>query len=130
MKFRSKKGQGGVSLIGLIVGLAVIGGIAVLGLKVFPTVNEYYAIRRAVNSVKTAGTSPNDIRMAFNRQAEVGYISAIAGKDLDIVPAPNGGFDVSFEYQKVIHLFGPANLLLDYRGSTSPFGSAEQKANQ
>jgi hypothetical protein len=119
MGSRSKRNQRGVSLIGLIVVLAVVGVFGVTAMKIFPTVNEFYAIKRAVTSAKAAGSTPADIRMAFNRQAEVGYIDSIQGKDLEIAPGPNGMI-VSFAYQKVIPLVGPASLLLDYHGSTSP----------
>jgi Tfp pilus assembly major pilin PilA len=123
MELGSKKHQRGVSLIGLIVVLAVVGVIGVTAMKIFPTVNEYYAIKRAVTSAKAAGSTPADIRMAFNRQAEVGYIDSIQGKDLEIAPGPNG-MTVSFAYQKVIPLVGPASLLLDYHGSTLPAAAA------
>jgi len=57
------------------------------------------------------------MRAAFNRQAEVGYIDAIDGKDLDIVK--NGDdTEISFAYQKTIPLAGPVSLLIDYAGST------------
>lgn len=123
MKSGSKRRQGGVSLTGLIVLLAVVGVVAVFAMKVFPTVNEYYAIKRAITSAKAAGTTPAEIRMAFNKQAEVGYIDSIQGKDLEIVPGPDG-MTVRFAYQKIIPLVGPASLLLDYRGSTSPLATA------
>jgi hypothetical protein len=58
------------------------------------------------------------MRAAFNRQADVGYIDAIAGKDLTIVK--NGDdTDISFAYQKTIPLVGPVSLLIDYAGSTN-----------
>lgn len=123
MELGSKKNQRGVSLIGLIVVLAIVGVVGVVAMKVFPTVNEFYAIKRAVTTAKAAGTTPADIRMAFNRQAEVGYIDSIHGKDLEIAPGPDGMI-VSFAYQKIIPLVGPASLLLDYRGSTSPMAVA------
>lgn len=109
--------QQGITLVGLIVVLAVIGAIAVLAMKVTPTVTEYFSIKKAIASVKAAGGSVPEMRAAFNRQAEVGYIDAIDGKDLDIVK--NGDdTEISFAYQKTIPLGGPVSLLIDYAGST------------
>ncbi|RQO33348.1 DUF4845 domain-containing protein [Herminiimonas sp. KBW02] len=109
--------QQGITLVGLIVVLAVIGAIAVLAMKVTPTVTEYFSIKKAIASVKAAGGSVPEMRAAFNRQAEVGYIDAIDGKDLDIVK--NGDdTEISFAYQKIIPLGGPVSLLIDYAGST------------
>lgn len=118
MKFRSKIRQTGVSLGGLIFILAIIGMVAVLALKVTPTVTEYMGIKHAIESVKASSTSIAQARSAFDKQAEVGYIDAINSKDLDIVK--NGDtIDISFAYQKKIPLVGPVSLLIDYAGSTS-----------
>lgn len=110
--------QKGVTLVGLILVLAIVGLIAVLALKVTPTVTEYFSIKKAIANVKATGGSIPEMRAAFNRQAEVGYIDAITGNDLEIIK--NGDVaDISFAYQKIIPLVGPASLLLDYAGSTN-----------
>jgi Tfp pilus assembly major pilin PilA len=119
MKTRSNTRQQGVSLTGLIFILGIIGVIAVLGLKVVPTFTEYLSIKKAIASAKTAGTTPAEVRTSFDKQAQVGYIESINGKDLEVIK--NGDvMDVSFEYQKKIALVGPVSLLIDYAGSTAP----------
>ncbi len=117
MKYCLKTRQGGLSLSGLIFLLAIIGLIAVLIMKVTPTVTEYFAIKRAIVSAKASGSSVSAIKTAFDKQAEVGYIDSISSKDLEIIK--NGDdIEVSFAYQKKIPLFGPASLLLEYEGTT------------
>jgi len=126
MKLRSKAGQSGVSLMGLIFILAIVAVIAVLGMKVVPTYTEYMSIKKAIASAKAAGTTPAEVRSSFDRQAEVGYIDSITGKDLDIVK--NGdALDVNFAYQKKIPLVGPTSLLIDYEGSTAAATLARKK---
>lgn len=125
MKVWSKKKQSGISVTGLILTLLVGFFIAVLALRVVPSVTEYMAVKKAIVTAKSAGNTPQEIRAAFDRQAEVGYIESISSKDLDISKEN----DVSFSYQKVIHLAGPASLVLDYEGSTArgrPAKAAEQ----
>ena len=125
MKAWSKKKQSGMTLTGLIFVVAIIGVIAVLALRIVPSVTEYLAVKKAIVAAKSAGNTPQAIRAAFDRQAEVGYIESISSKDLDI----SKDNDVSFSYQKVIHLAGPASLVLDYEGSTAksrPAKVAEQ----
>ena len=119
MKLRSNTNQRGGSLTGLIFVLAIGAVLAVLALKIVPTVTEFMSAKKAIATAKTAGTTPADVRSSFDKQAEVGYIEAISGKDLEIVK--NGdSFDVSFAYQKKIPLVGPASLLIDYEDSTVP----------
>jgi hypothetical protein len=118
MELRSKDSQRGVSLTGLVFLLAILGMGAVLGLKIFPTVTEYMTIKKAIATARTAGSTPAEVRASFDRQAQVGYVDSISGKDLEIVPN-DGVLDVSFSYQKVIPLVGPASLLIEYEGTTA-----------
>ena len=127
MKLRSRTRQRGVSLTGLIFVLAILAVIAVFGAKVVPSAIEFNSIKGAIVSAKAAGTTPKEVRTAFDKQAEVGYIESVRGKDLEIVK--NGDeMDVSFAYQKKIPIVGPASLLLDYTGTTSkvPVAKAAQ----
>jgi hypothetical protein len=115
---RGARFQSGLTITSLILWLAGIGLIAVVAMKVSPTVSEYFAVKKAVEYARTAGKTPLEIRAAFDRQANVGYIESITGKDLDVVK--NGeSFDVSFAYQKKIPLVGPASLLMEYQGTTA-----------
>ena len=114
----STRKQQGITLFGLIVVLAVLGCIGVLVAKVTPTTIEYFSIKKAIATARTAGTTVQEIQNAFNKQAEVGYIDAITGKDLEITK--NGDdIQISFAYQKKIPLVGPVSLLIDYAGSTA-----------
>ena len=78
--------QRGISLLGLLFWAIVIAMIALVVLRVFPTVNEYLTIQRAVNKIATSGASSvPEIRAAFERQKEIEYsISSISGKDLTV----------------------------------------------
>lgn len=118
MKQVSLDKQRGVSLTGLIMILIVLGIIGMLGAQIAPTYFEYRAICKAIVEAKGAGRTASEIQNSFNKQADVGYITAISGKELEI-SKENGEFEVSFEYQKKIHLVGPASLVLDYAGSTA-----------
>jgi hypothetical protein len=129
MKLRAQgmQHQKGLSLFGLIVLLAIVGMIAVLGMKVVPTFTEYMSIKKAINSVKANGGSIPEMRAAFDRQAEVGYIDSISGKDLDIAKDGDSA-EISFAYQKIIPLAGPVSLLIDYAGSTNANRPAKKLA--
>ena len=63
---------------------------------------------------------------AFDKSAEVNYISSIHGSDL-LIEREEGGLEVSFAYDKKIPLVGPASLLLEYTGTTSKSGQAAAK---
>ena len=114
--------QQGITLFGLIVWLAILGFIVVLSAKVIPTVIEYTSIKKAVATVKANGGTVKEIRDAFDRQTEVGYIDAIHGKDLDITK--NGeDIEINFAYRKIISIVAPVSLLIDYSGTTASSSS-------
>jgi hypothetical protein len=112
--------QRGLSLISLLLlGVVLVFG-ALLVMKVFPTVTEFMAIKRAVVKARNEGSDPAGIRAAFERASAVDDFTSINGKDLQIVRRPSGEYAVSFAYEKRIPLVGPAFLVLDYRGEALP----------
>jgi len=115
-QFRNR--QQGISLVGLIFVLAVLGMVGVLGMKVVPTFVEYRAILNGIKLAKLNATTPREIQAAFDTNASVTYITTLTGKDL-IIGAENGQLEVSFAYEKRIPLVGIASLLLEYSGSTA-----------
>ncbi|MGN6390594.1 MAG: DUF4845 domain-containing protein [Burkholderiaceae bacterium] len=119
----------GMTLVGFILLVAVVGFIGVMALKVSPTVTEYLSVRKAIAQAKASGHSVREIQESFDRQADVGYIGSISGRDLEITKTSDGGYDVSFAYPKKIALFGPVSLLIEYEGSTASDGRAP-KATQ
>ncbi len=109
--------QRGLSLIGLMVWAVGLGMVALVVMKVLPTINEFYTIQRAVDKVaKEGGTTVPDIRQAFDRQKEIEYsIQAINGSDLEISKV-NEKIVVAFAYDKEIELISPVFLVIKYQG--------------
>jgi len=112
-------GQRGISLIGLMFWAIFIGFMAYVAIRVFPTVNEFLTIQRAVNKIAADNpTTVAEIRTAFDRQKEIEYsIASISGKDLDITKV-NERIVIRFAYDKEVELIAPVYLLIKYEGST------------
>jgi len=109
--------QRGITLLGLLVWAVIIGFIALVGMRVFPTVNEYITIQRAVEKIAGQGlTTVPEIRAAFDKQKEVEYsIQTISGKDLDITKE-NDKVVIRYAYTRELELMAPVFLLLKYEG--------------
>ena len=117
---RSKRGQRGVTLFGLMFWAIVIGFFALIGMRVLPTLNEYFTIKRAVNKAAAGGVTVPEIRAEFERQKAVEYsISSISGKDLTITKE-NDKIVVSFAYDKEVELMSPVYLLIKFEGLSTP----------
>ena len=114
----SPRRQRGITLFGLLIAAVVLGSLALVTMRVLPTLNEYFTILKAVNRVaqEGGGTVP-EIRAAFEKTKEIEYsISAIGGKDLEITKDSSGKVIVSFAYDKEIELVEPVYLLIKYQG--------------
>lgn len=111
--------QRGVTLIGLLFWAVVIASLGLLGLKVLPTLNEFFTIQRAVNKLAASGGSTvPEIRNAFERQKDIEYaITSIDGKDLEITKE-NERVVIRFAYDKEIALFEPVFLVIKYQGQS------------
>ncbi len=114
---RGPRRQRGMTLFGLLTWAILIGAIAYVALRVFPTVNEYLTIQRTID--KIAASSPSTVaeaRAAFERQKDIEYsISTIGGKDIEVTKE-NDKVVLSFAYDKEIALYGPVFLLIKYEG--------------
>jgi hypothetical protein len=109
--------QRGVTLLGLLFWAIVVAMVALVVIRVLPTINEYTTIQRAV--AKIAQDNPATVaeaRKAFDRQKDIEYsISEISGKDLQVTKE-NDKVVIRFEYNKEVPLFDPVFLLIKYSG--------------
>jgi hypothetical protein len=113
------KDQRGVALSGLLFWSIVIVLVAVLGMKVAPTVIEFLKIKKDCKAVVAQvgkDATVSDVRKAFDRFADIDSID-FKGDLLDI-SKEGGQIVISFSYEKRIPLFANVSLLIDYQGST------------
>lgn len=116
MKRGHKARQSGISFIGLLFVVGVLACLAVVGAQVFPTVVEYQAILKAAQK-SSEGATVAQVRQIFERAADIDNITSVTPKDLE-VSKDGDRVIVKFAYNKEIHLFGPAFLLIKYAGQS------------
>ena len=119
---RRLSGQRGASLISLLVLAVIVGFFMLMAARVFPSVNEYLTIRKAVAQIMRGNpTSADAIRNSFGRTSEVEYsIHTITAKDLKIVQVGESGLRTSFAYNVEIPIFDPTVfILVKYSGSAA-----------
>lgn len=113
----ARQRQRGITLFGLLLWAIVVGFVALIVMKVLPTMNEYFTIQKAINKIaQEGGSTVPEIRAAFERTKEIEYsISSISAKDLKITKE-NDKVVISFAYDKEIELISPVYLLIKYEG--------------
>lgn len=118
--------QRGVSLVGLIVVLAVLGAVGVFALKVFPTFLEYRSIKGGIAAAKATNGTVREMQQAFDKNADINSVDAITGKDL-VFDKDSGETEISFAYEKRVPIAGNVSLLIEYAGTTAKNGVVAPK---
>lgn len=116
-RHRVGRPQRGITLLGLLFWAIIVGFIALLAVRVLPTLNEFFTIQKAVNKVALeGGNTVPELRAAFEKQRDIEYsIQAISSKDLDITKE-NDRIVIRFAYNKEVELMAPVFLLIKYEG--------------
>lgn len=112
--------QRGLSLVGLLFWGFLIAMTALVALKVFPTVLEYYTVQRVVDRIAAGNpaTVPQ-VRQEFDKAIQVEYsIQSIRGSDLNVTKDGSNKVVIEFAWDKEIDLFGPVYLMIKYRGKS------------
>jgi len=113
----SPRGQKGISLIGLLIWAIIVAFVALIVVRVLPTINEYTTVLRAVKKIaQDQPATVAEARKAFDRQKDIEYsISSIESKDL-VVTKENDKVVIRFAYDKEVPIFEPVYLLIQYSG--------------
>lgn len=114
MKDQLNLREGGFSLLGMLLVVGILASLGVLGAQAFPTVLEYQSVLKGVQKASAGNTVP-EVKSIFDKAAQIDDITSISGKDLEVTKEGDKVV-VKFAYNKEIHMFGPAFLLLKYVG--------------
>lgn len=114
--------QRGMTFIGLVLVIAAVIFLAVLGMKITPAYIEFASVKKAIQRLADDPAfnemGKKEIIQAFNKSAEVGYITVIKGNDLIIEKGQSGNV-VTAEYQVTIPIVANASVLLDFSATTA-----------
>ena len=114
MMEQTKARQRGASMLGVLFFVGVLACVGLIAAQAMPTALEYQAVLKAVEKAKSGNTVP-EVKTIFDKAAQIDDITSISAKDLEITKEGDKVV-VKFAYNKEIHMFGPAYLLLKYVG--------------
>lgn len=100
-----RRTQRGITLLGFIIVLAVVGFFAYIGMKLFPMYSEYYSVKSALkglaNESGVVASDPSRIQDLFFRRLYISYSENVKPKDVKIRRADNGWqIDVQYEVRR------------------------------
>jgi hypothetical protein len=96
-----KARQSGLTLIGFIVVLSVVGFFAFVGMKLFPVYTEYYAVVTDMKGIQSepgvANMSPQKIRDLLDRRFYISYVESVKKENIFITR--NNGYNLTIKYE-------------------------------
>ena len=111
---RSMKRQAGVTAIGWVIVLALIGFFVFLTLKMLPTYLEYFKVVSSLESLeKEAVSTPGEIRKLLEKRFDVDYVYTISPQQIKITNKDES-FDVAARYDSRVHLFANIDVLMSF----------------
>lgn len=97
-----KRKQGGMTLIGFVIVLAVVGFFAYLAMKLVPMYSEYYSVTQALKGLKAepgiGNRDPGKIQDLFFRRLYISYAENVKPSNVRIERI-SGGWNMSVDYE-------------------------------
>jgi hypothetical protein len=109
------KRQQGVTAIGWLIILGLVGFFVLLTLKMVPSYLEYYKVVSTLESLESESglSSPREIRDLIERRFDISYVSTITHKDVRIQSAGQK-YRVTAKYDSIVHLFYNVSVLMAF----------------
>lgn len=103
MSYVSKREQG-ITLIGFLLGLALLAFVVVMGMKIVPIYTEYYNVSKALQYMSEEADLANktnyQIKTALFRRLETNYVRNINEKHVRVVRKNGVRVRVTYEVRK------------------------------
>ena len=102
-----KRKQGGMTLIGFIIVLALVGFFAYIAMKLVPMYSEYYSVKQALKGLQQepgiANQDPAKIKDLFFRRLYISYSDNVKPENVKLQRSESGvgwNMDVNYEVRK------------------------------
>jgi len=117
MYYKTLKKQKGIGLSSLLVWSIILILITIFGLKLTPIYIEHSSIKKNLTAIaqdiNLQNADLNQIRLSFNKRAQIDNIKTIDGQDIKI-NRENGRIILSAKYSTKIPLISNISLNIDF----------------
>lgn len=110
---RTTRGQKGITLLGFLVILAIVGFFAFIIMRLFPVYSEYYGVLQAMKAVQVepgiATKTPEQIKESLSRKFYISYVTSVKKNNIRLTRR-EGGYLLNVKYE----VRGPLLYNLEY----------------
>lgn len=115
-----KRNQSGLTLIGFVIVLAVVGVFAYVGMKLFPMYSEFYSVKQALKGLAAepgiANTDPAKVKDLLFRRLYVSYAENVKPNNVKIT-RDGKGYVVTVSYEVRRELIGNLDVVGKFEAS-------------
>lgn len=115
----NRKEQKGMTLLGYVIVLGVVGFFALMLVKITPLYIEYRSVVSIINAVaaeSSANESPATLRASIQKRLDVNDIERVKARDFRITQS-RSGTTVGIEYEARTQFIGNMWLLMEFEHS-------------
>ena len=111
----SRTHQRGMTAIGWLIVLAMIGFFVLLALRMVPAYLDYYKVVSTLEGLEAESgfSNPREIRELLERRFEISYVDTITPADVVIKPV-GSTYTVTAAYEKSEHIAGNVYVVMDF----------------
>ena len=126
-----KSKQSGITLIGFLFVMAIVGFFAFMGMKLLPSYTEYMGVAKAMNQIATEGTNGktlDEIRRELFFKMNFQYVddATIKPADITIQRDAGGTSQLNVNYDKTVPFMYNIDFLLHFDKSVALQGNLGQ----
>ena len=113
--------QRGVSLMGLIITLGILGFLGVMAAKLMPAYIDYFSVKKMFSTMEQAGDlklGVREIRKSFDTRNAIENVQAVKGDDLEITKE-GGETIVTASWSVKIPMVSNVSACLDFTVTTA-----------
>ncbi len=119
MQMRTR--ERGLSMLGFLFVAAVVVTCVMIGFRVLPAYIEYYSVQQALAQALVDAKDLNsaaEVRNAFQKRADAGYIESVSGRDVDVVKMKNE-VTASISWTRKLPMVANVSLLLEFEATAT-----------
>ncbi len=112
----SARKQSGLSMIGFLFVVVVALVVTVVGFRVMPAYIEYFSVKSALDLAMRDTREFNsaaELRRAFQRRADAGYIESVGGRDIELSKDRNQ-YIATIAWTRKLPLVSNVSLLIEF----------------
>ena len=99
---RKNHSQSGITLIGFVLILMVVGFFAFLGMRLFPVYTEYYGVLQAMKAVAAepgiATKTPEQVKDSLDRKLYISYVTSVKKNNVRVT-RQGGDYQLNVRYE-------------------------------